>query len=182
MSDVLKYAAEMAAQGGTGSLPPVEKWHPEYCGEMDMVIKADGLWLHEGTPIGRAPMVRLFSTILRKDDDDYFLVTPVEKIKITVEDVPFIAVSLEVSGTGQAQQFKFKTNVGDEFVAGADHPIWFGKGESALVPYVMVRAKLEAKLNRPVYYQLAEYVVQHQGRDGVWSGAEFFAFPAGEAG
>ncbi len=178
MSDLFKFAADMAAQGG-GRLPPVEKWQPAYCGEMDMVIRADGRWDHEGTPIGRAPLVRLFSTILRREGDDYFLVTPAEKIKIKVEDAPFVAVilDLEPGKTPETQRLKFRTNVGDEVIAGADFPIRFGEGDASDIPYVMVRAGLEAKLNRPVYYQLAEYVVEHDGKMGVWSDGQFFAFP-----
>ena len=135
-------------------LPPVHLWHPEHCGEIDIRIKKDGLWFHEGTPIGREPLVRLFSTVLRLDPDGYHLVTPVEKLKITVEDAPFMGVRVDRVG----DTLRFLTNVGDEVEAGPDNAIRVEvdpeTGEPA--PYLHVRRGLEARLRRPVFYELVE--------------------------
>ena len=135
-------------------LPPVHLWHPEHCGEIDIRIRKDGLWFHEGTPIGREPLVRLFSTVLRLDPDGYHLVTPVEKLKITVEDAPFIGVRVDRVG----DNLRFLTNVGDEVEAGPDNAIRVETdpetGEPA--PYLHVRRGLEARLRRPVFYELVE--------------------------
>jgi hypothetical protein len=159
-------------------LPPVEKWHPAHCGEIDIRIARDGTWFHEGRPIARRELVRLFSTILRKDPDGYHLVTPAEKMRIRVEDAPFLAVLLRVEGEGRAQELIFTTNVGDETVAGAENPIRVDTnpetGEPA--PYVHVRAGLEAKIARAVFYQLADMAVPGEGGVlGVWSDGRFFA-------
>ena len=148
----------MADLHGDGPLPPVEKWDPDHCGEIDITIRRNGVWMHEGSPIGRPKLVRLFSTVLKREGDDYFLVTPVEKLQLTVEDVPFLAVAMEREGGGEAQTLRFRTNVGDEVIAGPDHPITFRcdagerADEGALVPYVEVRAGLKARLTRPLYY------------------------------
>ena len=161
-------------------LPPVEKWNPAHCGDIDIRIARDGTWFHEGSPVGRRELVRLFSTILRRDGDDYVLVTPAEKMRIGVEDAPFLAVLLKVEGEGRDQRLTFTTNVGDETVAGADNPI---RVEIDPVtrepsPYVHVRRGLEAKIARPVYYQLAEIAVPGEGADdgklGLWSDGVFF--------
>lgn len=165
-------------------LPPVHLWNPDFCGDIDMRIARDGTWYYLGTPIGRKPMVKLFSTIIRRDGDDYFLVTPVEKVGITVDDAPFVAVSVEVSGDGEGQVLCFVTNVEDEVEAGAEHPI---RVETDPVtqepaPYVHVRTNLEALIHRNVFYQLVELAVVREidGRNwlGVWSGGQFF--PIGE--
>ncbi|QKV17086.1 DUF1285 domain-containing protein [Oricola thermophila] len=147
-----------ATQGAKG-LPPVEKWNPPDCGAIDMVIRADGTWHYLGTPIGRQPLVRLFSTVLRKDEDGKtYLVTPVEKIEITVEDAPFVAVELHVSDPGPDQVLTFRTNVGDVVEAGPDHPLRFEteEGSGGLKPYVHVRGRLEALVSRAVMYELVE--------------------------
>ena len=161
MSNLLSLASKMAVPGAE-TLPPVERWNPAYCGEIDMVIRRDGLWLHEGSPIGRPHLVRLFSTVLKREGDDYFLVTPVEKLAIRVEDVPFLAVAMEVEGTGEAQKIRFRTNVGDQVTAGPDHPLRFRREvvgtDETLVPYVEVRAGLEARLSRPVYYDFVDLI------------------------
>ncbi|MDU9415451.1 DUF1285 domain-containing protein [Pseudomonas sp. zfem005] len=165
-------------------LPPVHLWNPDFCGDIDMRIARDGTWFYLGTPIGRKPMVKLFSTIIRRDGDDYFLVTPVEKVGITVDDAPFVAVSVEVSGEGEEQVLRFVTNVEDEVEAGTEHPI---RVETDPVtqepaPYVHVRTNLEALIHRNVFYQLVELAVVREidGRNwlGVWSGGQFF--PIGE--
>ncbi|HEY8330508.1 MAG TPA: DUF1285 domain-containing protein [Pseudomonas sp.] len=161
-------------------LPPVHLWNPPFCGDIDMRIARDGSWFYMGTPIGRKPMVRLFSTILRRDGDDYFLVTPVEKVGIRVDDAPFVAVEVEVEGAGEAQRLRFRTNVEDEVVAGGEHPLRVvldaQTGEPS--PYVHVRANLEALIHRNVFYRLVELLVPRQLDGqlwlGLWSGGEFF--------
>lgn len=148
-----------AAVPGKG-LPPVDKWNPDFCGDLDMEIKADGTWFYMGTPIGRAPLVRLFSTVLRKDaDGKTYLVTPVERVGIRVEDAHFLAVELNVSGKGDTQIMTFRTNVGDIVEAGTDNPLRFviDKATSGLKPYLLVRGRLEALLARPVMYELVSH-------------------------
>ena len=153
-----------------------------FCGDIDIRIAADGTWFHEGTPIGRARLVRLFSTVLRRDGDDYFLVTPVEKMEITVEDAPFVAVLMRREEEGAEQALTFTTNVGDEVRADDEHPIVFRidqeTGEGA--PYIEVRAGLEARISRAVFYDLVELGETREidGRDvfGVASGGAFFPF------
>ena len=160
--------------------PPVHLWNPAYCGEMDMRIARDGTWFHEGTPIGRAPLVKLFAGILKLEEGRYYLVTPVEKLGIQVEDAPFVAVDFSVSGEGDSQEITFTTNVGDEAVAGPDHPIRVTRdaqtGEPS--PYVMIRRGLEARIDRKSFYRLVEMgeTAPHEGEDwfGVRSGGMFF--------
>lgn len=165
--------------GGRG-LPPVDHWHPALCGDIDIRIARDGTWFHQGTPIGRRELVRLFSTILRKEPDGYYLVTPAEKMRIRVEDVPFLAVLLDVEGEGSARRLKFTTNVGDEVVAGPENRIRVEsseRGEPA--PYIHVRSALEARISRNVFYQLVEIAVPNDGgvenQLGVWSDGVFFS-------
>jgi uncharacterized protein len=161
-------------------LPPVHLWNPPFCGDLDMRIARDGSWHYLGTPIGRPAMVRLFSTVIRRDGDDYFLVTPVEKVGITVDDAPFVAVELLAEGTGDAQVLRFITNVGDETEAGADHPIRveLDPNTQEPAPYVHVRANLEALIHRNVFYELVELAVPHEvdvvSWLGVWSNGRFF--------
>ena len=182
---LLGLASLQRDQAAGRKLPPVEKWHPEHCGDIDIRIARDGTWFHNGTPIGRHELVRLFSTILRKDDDGFHLVTPVEKMKIVVEDAPFLAVLLRAEGEGREQRLIFTTNVGDETVAGPDNPIRVetDPGTQEPSPYVHVRRGLEAKIARAVFYQLADMAVpgagEHEGLLGVWSGGQFF--PLGRA-
>ncbi|WP_093114762.1 DUF1285 domain-containing protein [Salinihabitans flavidus] len=172
-------ASARAARKGKG-LPPVHLWNPEFCGDLDMRIARDGTWFYLGTPIGRPELVRLFSTILRKDGDDYFLVTPVEKVGITVDDAPFVAVDFEAEGTGHDQLLTFETNVGDTAAAGPDHPIRVARdpdtGEPS--PYVLIRANLEALIDRKSFYRLVDLGAHEtvDGTDwfGLWSGGEFF--------
>ncbi|WP_037408716.1 DUF1285 domain-containing protein, partial [Shinella sp. DD12] len=138
-------------------LPPVERWNPPFCGDIDMEIRADGTWFYLGTPIGRAPLVRLFSTVLRKDEDGkVYLVTPVEKVGIRVVDAPFLAVEMNASGEGEGQKLTFRTNVGDVVEAGREHPLRFViEGEnSELKPYLLVRGRLEALVSRAMMYEL----------------------------
>ena len=180
MSDLFSLASKMADLEGGRGLPPVEKWNPEFCGDIDIVIRQDGLWFHEGTPIGRPQLVRLFSTVLKREGDEFFLVTPVEKMKITVEDAPFLAVEMDQL---EGPKLRFRTNVGDEVTAGPDNAITFREGTAeaeGLVPYLHVRRGLEARLTRPVYYQLAELAGGEPA--GVTSDGAFFPFaPAAAA-
>jgi hypothetical protein len=170
--------ADLQREAATGrSLPPVERWNPAHCGDIDIRIARDGTWFHQGTPIGRKELVRLFSTILRKDGDDYVLVTPAEKMRITVEDVPFTAVLMDTEGEGRQQRLIFTTNVGDVTVAGADNPIRVETDpvSEEPAPYVHVRRGLEARIARAVFYQLADLAVPGEsGMLGVWSGGVFF--------
>ncbi len=145
-----------AARAGKG-LPPVERWTPDFCGDIDMEIRPDGTWFYLGTPIGRMPLVQLFSTVLRKDEDGRtYLVTPVEKVGIRVVDAPFVAVEVNVSGAGEGQVVTFRTNVGDVVEAGPEHPLRFvdEDGTGGLKPYLLVRGRLEALVARPVMYEL----------------------------
>lgn len=181
--DALQSLLDAARSAGDG-LPPVERWHPAYCGEMDLVIKRDGSWWHEGRRITRQRLTRLFSTILRKDDDGvHYLVTPVEKIGIEVEVAPFLAVRVDVSGEGQEQSLIFTNNFGDVSVAGPENPISVGRDPETgdPQPLIRVRAALDALMTRPVYYELAEIAVEHDGRTGVWSGGIFHALEPDEA-
>ena len=172
-------ASAKAAKKDKG-LPPVHLWNPPDCGDLDMRIARDGTWFYLGTPIGRKELVRLFSTILRKDGDRYVLVTPVEKVGITVDDAPFVAVDFQASGEGKAQVLSFETNVGDTTQAGPDAPIRVERdpetGEPS--PYVLVRANLEALIDRKSFYRLVEIGTHHEvdGESwfGLWSGGEFF--------
>lgn len=154
----LEALVSRAARAGKGP-PPVERWHPPFCGDLDMEIKRDGTWFYLGTPIGRTPLVQLFSTVLRKDSDGRtYLVTPVEKVGIRVEDAPFVAVEVNASGGDDEQVLTFRTNVGDVVEAGPDNPLRFvdEDGTEGLKPYVLVRGRLEALVARPVMYELAE--------------------------
>lgn len=166
--------AARAAQGK--GLPPVDKWNPEFCGDLDMRIARDGTWFYLGTPIGRHELVKLFSTILKREGEDYFLVTPVEKVGITVDDAPFVAVDFEPEGAGEAQSLIFETNVGDKVLAGPANPIRVVRdaetGEPS--PYVLVRANLEALIDRKSFYRLVERGAHHAGWFGVWSDGAFF--------
>ncbi|WP_282158547.1 DUF1285 domain-containing protein [Shimia thalassica] len=174
-------AASAKAVAKERGLPPVHLWNPPFLGNIDIQILRDGTWIHEGGEIKRPELVRLFSSILLKDGDSYFLVTPVEKVGITVEDAPFVAVDVDCTGTGENQILTFTTNVGDTVTAGPDAPIRLvhetPKGEPA--PYVMVRAGLEARLDRKTFYRMVELGTQHIVNDqdwfGVWSDGEFFA-------
>lgn len=179
----------VAATGGLRRKgpPPLHLWHPPFCGDIDMEIRRDGTWFYLGTPIGRAPLVRLFASILRREGEAYFLVTPVEKVGVRVEDAPFIAIDAEAHGEGAAQQINFTTNVGDEVTAGPANPIRCPRdpatGEPA--PYVMVRDGLEARIDRKTFYRLVEIArtACHEGADwlGLWSGGAFFPLiPAAE--
>lgn len=162
-------ASKAAAKGG---LPPVHLWNPPFCGDLDMEIRADGSWFYNGTPIGRPAMVRLFSTILKREDDKYFLVTPVEKVGIRVEDAPFVATDADIA----PDHIRLTTNVGDEVTADADHPIIIRGDAARPRPYVHVRAGLEALIDRKTFYRLAAAAEPGpDGRAGVRSAGQFFS-------
>lgn len=178
----LEGVAAAVKGAGERGLPPVHLWNPAHCGEIDIRIRKDGVWFHEGTPIGREALVRLFSTVLRLDPDGYHLVTPVEKMKITVEDAPFIAVRVDREG----EALRFTTNVGDVVEAGPDNIIRVEtdpvSGEPR--PYLHVRRGLEALIARPVFYELAEMATPRQTAEGEVfgissNGAWFPIAPAG---
>jgi hypothetical protein len=162
--------------------PPVEQWNPPYCGDIGMAIARDGTWFYQGSPIGRKPLVRLFSRVLRRDGDGrHFLVTPVEMVDVAVADAPFLAVEMEVHGSGPSQTLVFRTNVDDVVRCGPGHPMHFVReaGSDGLKPYVRVRGRLEARVTRALYYDLVALAVEGPGIGGptlgVWSDGAFFA-------
>ncbi len=175
---LLSNLEEIRAEAG---LPPVHAWNPPFCGDMDMVIRRDGSWHYMGSPIGRASMVRLFSTIMRHDDDDcYYLVTPVEKVRIQVEDAPFVAIAVDTEGEGQKQVLTFTTNVGDTVRLDSEHPfrVDLDPESAEPSPYILVRDRLEALVHRNIFYQLVEMadIQSVEGGDwyGIWSGGTFY--------
>jgi hypothetical protein len=177
--------ASIQASGKGKGPAPVHLWNPPFCGDLDMRIARDGTWFYQGTPIGRAPLVKLFSNILKREGDKYFLVTPVEKVGITVDDAPFVAVDFEATGAGDHQSIRFTTQVGDHVTANADTPLRVTRdaqsGEPS--PYVMVRDGLEALIDRKSFYRLVDLGRHHpipqtgsaaQEWFGLWSGGVFF--------
>lgn len=173
--------ADIARLAEEKKLPPVERWDPDHCGDSAMRIARDGTWYHEGSPIARAAMVRLFSTILRREPDGrHVLVTPVEKLDIEVEDAAFVAVELKSEGEGRERRLAFRLNTGDLVVAGPEHALRFEAGEDGPHPYLEVRSGLEALVARPVYYELVELALA-EGADppGVWSDGAFFRLEPG---
>ncbi|MEM6938957.1 MAG: DUF1285 domain-containing protein [Pseudomonadota bacterium] len=172
-------AIDLAASANaakTRGLPPLEKWNPPFCGDIDMQIRRDGTWFYEGSAIDRHELVKLFASILWREGDRYFLVTPVEKVGIQVEDAPFIAVDFEIKNTGPQQTLAFETNLGDLALAGPDNPLRFVQdhetGEPS--PYIRIRRNLEALIDRKSFYRLVELGVHHEGWFGLWSGGAFF--------
>jgi hypothetical protein len=181
--------ALMRRAGAIRGAPPVDRWNPPFCGDIDMRIAADGTWYYMGTPIGREALVRLFASVLRRDEDGRtYLVTPVERCGITVDDAPFVAVEMQAEGEGAERRLVFRTNVGDVVEAGPEHPLRFEivPGNGGLKPYLHVRGRLEARLARPVMYELVaegtECGIDGVTWFGVWSGGRFFPiFPAEDA-
>lgn len=158
-------------------LPPVDKWNPQRCGHSGMRIARDGTWYHQGSPIRRPSMVRLFSTVLRREPDGrHVLVTPVEKLEIDVDSTAFRAVEMQSEGEGRDRRVAFRLDSGDAVILGPDHPLRIVEDEHGPSPRILVRHGLEAELARPVYYELAEIALAegHQP-PGVWSGGVFFA-------
>jgi hypothetical protein len=175
-------------------LPPVELWNPPFCGDIDMRISADGTWFYQKTPIGRPALVKLFASILKREGDKYFLVTPVEKVGLIVEDVPFLAVELKVvepehdilPDVPAAHVLRFRTNVDDWIDAGRGHALRFEpEATGGLRPYLHVRRELWAKVTRALFYDLVELgeerVVDGKPMFGVASGGEFFAMAEANA-
>jgi uncharacterized protein len=167
-------------------LPPVERWNPPFCGDIDMKIEADGTWAYQKTPIGRPGLVKLFASILKREGDKYFLVTPVEKVGLIVVDAPFLAVELKIE-RAEHQILAFRTNVDDWVEAGPGHPLRFDPepGTGGLKPYLHVRRDLWAKVTRALFYDLValgeEREVEGQRLFGVSSKAEFFAMAEASA-
>lgn len=168
-------AASVNAAKSRG-LPPVHLWNPPFCGDLDMRIAKDGTWTYMGSPINRFELVKLFSSILKKEAGKYYLVTPVEKVGIIVEDAPFVAVDFDRSGVGTAQILSFTTHVGDTADAGPDHPIRIviDPETDEPSPYILVRANLEARIDRKSFYRLVDIGTEHDDWFGVWSGGQFF--------
>jgi uncharacterized protein len=169
-----------AARASTGKgPPPVHLWNPPFCGDLDMRIAADGTWFYMGTPIGRPALVKLFSSVLRRDPERFVLVTPVEMVGIVVEDAPFLAVEMTVEGDGAARRLSFRTNVDDVVEADAEHPLRFEReATGGLRPYVLVRGGLWARVVRPVFYDLVALgevrEVAGEAKFGVAAGGTFF--------
>lgn len=162
-------------------LPPVDKWNPPYCGDIGLAIARDGTWTYQNSPIGRKPLVRLFSRVLRRDQDGrHYLVTPAEKVDVAVEDAPFLAVEMEVRGEGPSQSLIFRTNVDDVVPCGTAHPLRFALEPvgGGLKPYLLVRGRLEALVTRAVYYDLCELTAEKNGTLGIWSDGHFFVMEA----
>jgi uncharacterized protein len=175
--------ASAAAKAGGKGATPVHLWNPPYCGELDIRIARDGTWYYLGTPIGRKRLVRLFSSILKREGERHYLVTPVEKVGIIVDDAPFLAVDFTAEGTGPDQRLTFTTLTEDVVTAGPENPIRLAldgaAGEPS--PYVHVRRGMEALIDRKSFYRLVELGAEHDGQFGLWSAGAFFPFlPAAE--
>lgn len=161
-------------------LPPVNDWTPELSGDIDIFINRRGEWFHEGTRFERESLVKLFASILRREGSEFFLVTPVEKWRLRVEDAPFVITQMEQQGEGVDQRLSFETNLGERIHLDAEHPLWLEQDllSDDLAPYIRVRDQLNGLLSRPVYYQLAELAeevqVDGQARFGVYSQGQFF--------
>jgi uncharacterized protein len=166
-------------------LPPVHLWNPPFCGDLDMRIASDATWFYMGTPIGRPALVRLFSTILKREDGKHFLVTPVEKVGIRVDDAPFLAVEMRKEDDERGNILRFRTNVDDWVTCDAGHRLRFeAASDGGLTPYLHVRSELWAKVTRALYYDLVdmgeEQVIDGRALFGVTSAGEFFAMADAE--
>ena len=173
-----------AATAGVKGPPPVHLWNPPFCGDIDMRIARDGTWFYMNSPIGRKPLMQLFASVLRHDEDGkYYLVTPVEKCGIRVEDAPFLAVRMSVEGGLRDQVIGFETNVDDEVTVDEAHPLRFEneEGTGGLKPYVLVRAKLEALVSRALFYDLVARGTVEDGWFGVWSSGKFYPMQKAQA-
>ncbi len=168
--------ADIARLAQDKRLPPVGKWNPDHCGDSEMRIARDGTWFHQGSPIGREAMVRLFSTILRRErDGSYVLVTPLEKLSIEVEDAPFLAVELKSEGEGRSRALAFRLNTGDLIAAGPGNPLVIRETPDGPHPYLHVRGGLEALVNRSVYYELMNLALDEASDPvGLWSNGAFY--------
>lgn len=171
VEEVARFAAER-------KLPPVESWSPARTGDSEMRIDRDGRWFHKGGEIRRPAMVRAFSGLLRRDEDGFWLVTPAERLRIAVEDAPFLAVEMHAEGSGPAARIAFRLNSDELVIAGPDHPLRFAPGEE-LRPYLLVRGGLEARLTRALAYDLAELALAADAdAPALWSDGQCFALPA----
>jgi hypothetical protein len=170
---------QLLKAAAAGRDAPVDMWNPPYCGDIGLAIAGDGSWSYRGSSIARQAIVTLFARVLRRDADGRtYLVTPVEKIDIAVADAPFLAMEMEVRGSGMRQDLIFRTNVDDVVTAGPAHPLRFAEDiAGGLKPYVRVRGRLDALVSRSVTYDLLDLLQSHDGRTGIWSGGAFFAFP-----
>lgn len=172
--------AELLARSEAAGAAPVDLWNPPYCGNIGLKITSDGRWHYLDSPIGRERLVKLFARVLRRDEDGrHYLVTPVEKVDVAVEDAPFIAVEMECRGSGRDQTLIFRTNVDDIVVCGPERPLRFGRDEvhGGCKPYITVRGRLEALVSRALTYDLLELAVEQEaeaGPPGIWSGGAFF--------
>ena len=179
-------AKDAAKAGATGKgLPPVHLWNPPFCGDLDMRIAGDGTWYYMGTPIGRPALVRLFSTILKRENGKHFLVTPIEKVGIRVDDAPFLAVEMLKESDQRGPWLRFRTNVDDWVACDSTHRLRFeAAADGGLTPYLHVRADLWAKVTRAIYYDLVdigeERMVDGRQMFGVVSAGEFFAMADAE--
>ena len=177
--------AALGDRAGRKGPPPVERWNPPFCGDLDMRIAADGTWFYMGTPIGRPALVKLFASVLRKDPERYVLVTPVERVGIAIEDVPFLAVEMAVEGEGRDRNVAFRTNVDDLVEVGPEHPLRFEADETGAVkPYVLVRGGLWARLTRALTYDLIELgedrSAEGEAEFGIFVRGAFYPVPCGE--
>ena len=174
-------------RAGANGPPPVHLWNPPYCGDIDMRIAADGTWFYMKTPIGRAPLVKLFASVLKREGDKYFLVTPVEKCGIAIDDAPFLAVEMTVDDSGSDRVLNFRTNVDDWVTCGPGHPLRFEREArtGGLKPYLHVRRDLWAKVTRALFYDLVELGEEREidgtGQFGVTSGNEFYIMAPAES-
>ena len=174
MTEIDSLFDELLEQQRNKKLPPVETWKPKNLGAIDIKITRDGTWVHEGGEIKRKELVQLFSTILVKEENSYFLVTPVQKLRIEVEDAPFVAVSFQVRGEPPETDIIFETNVGDLVVLNKEHILWVAEGK----PYVHVRSGLNALLTRNAFYHLIDYGVEKNGQLIIYSlGSSFSLGP-----
>lgn len=175
--------AELQKLADERRLPPVERWNPERCGHSGMRIARNGTWYHDGAPIRRPAMVRLFSTVLRREPDGrHVLVTPVEKLEIDVESTAFRAVEMTTEGDGDDRRIAFRLDSGDVVILGAEHPLSIIETEHGPSPRVLVRHGLEAELARSVYYELAELALAEAHQPpGIWSNGVFFNFDSPDA-
>jgi uncharacterized protein len=178
----MKSLAQAAKAASSRGPAPVRDWNPAHCGAIDIVIRADGSWFYNGSPIGRPELVRLFSTVLRRDPDGFVLVTPAEKLSITVEDAPFLAVEMASDGQGPERRVRFRTNVDEAVDVDPAHPLRFEQApDGGLKPYVRVRDDLWALVARSAVYDLVEIAEERDGALGVWSGGAFFPLGEGAA-
>jgi uncharacterized protein len=172
--------ASLPRENGRG-LPPVDQWNPPFCGDIDMRIAADGTWFYQKTPIGRPALVRLFASVLKREGDKYFLVTPVEKVGLVVDEAPFLAVELKIERGANGQTLRFRTNVDDWVDAGPGHALRFEPepATGGLKPFLYVRRELWAKVTRALFYDLVELgeerLVAGRAMFGVMSNGEFYA-------